>query len=109
MIGQRIDKVLASLCSDFSRSAIQNWIKQGLVLLDDESPRQKDKVLGGESVEIEIPEIRQGEWEPQEIDFEIVYEDEAMLVINKPSRTGCTSWCGQSRRDIVKWFVISLT
>ena len=85
MIGQRIDKVLASLCSDFSRSAIQNWIKQGLVLLDDESPRQKDKVLGGESVEIEIPEIRQGEWEPQEIDFEIVYEDEAMLVINKPA------------------------
>ena len=85
MVGQRIDKVLAVLCSDYSRSAIQNWIKQGLVLLDEENPRQKDKVLGGESIEIEIPEIRQGEWEPQDIEFEIVHEDDSMLVINKPA------------------------
>ncbi|MCL4122392.1 UNVERIFIED_CONTAM: hypothetical protein GTU68_011899 [Idotea baltica] len=85
MVGQRVDKVLATLCGDYSRSAIQNWIKQGLVFVDEESPRQKDKVLGGESIEIEIPEIRQGEWEPQAIDFEIVHEDDSMLVINKPA------------------------
>lgn len=84
-MGQRIDKVLALLCTDYSRSSIQNWIKQGLVLVDDENPRQKDKVLGGESIEIEIPEVRSGEWEPQEISFEIVHEDEAMMVINKPA------------------------
>lgn len=85
MVGQRVDKVLATLCADYSRSAIQNWIKQGLVLVDEENPRQKDKVLGGETIEIEIPEVRQGEWEPQEIAFEVVYEDNAMLVINKPA------------------------
>ena len=85
MVGMRIDKVLAQLCEGHSRNAIQNWIKQGLVLLDDESPRQKDKVIGGESLEVDIPEAKDNEWEPQKIDIDIVYEDEAMLVINKPA------------------------
>lgn len=85
MVGQRVDKVLASLCAEHSRSSIQNWIKQGLVLVDEEAPSQKDKVLGGESIEIELPEVRKGEWEAQPIEFEIVHEDDEMLVINKPA------------------------
>ncbi|NND00064.1 MAG: 23S rRNA pseudouridine(1911/1915/1917) synthase RluD [Gammaproteobacteria bacterium] len=85
MLGQRVDKALAQLCSDFSRSTVQSWIKQGLVVLDDEQPRQKDKVLGGELVDISVPEIRQGEWESQDLPLDIVYQDEYMLVINKPA------------------------
>lgn len=85
MVGQRIDKVLAVLCEGHSRSAIQAWMKQGLVLVDDENPRQKDKVFGGEFVEIEIPEAPDNEWRVQEMALDIVHEDEAMLVINKPA------------------------
>ena len=85
MVGQRVDKVLAQLCNDHSRSTIQNWIKQGLVILDDETPRQKDKVFGGEEIEVAVPDIRQGEWEAQDIDLDVVYEDDAMMVINKPA------------------------
>jgi len=85
MLGQRVDKVLAQLCEGYSRSTIQAWIKQGLVVLDDEQPIQKDKVLGGELIDIAVPEIRKGEWEAQDIDFDIVYQDEDMLVINKPA------------------------
>ena len=85
MIGQRIDKVLANLCTDYSRSAIQSWIKKGLVYVDEENPKQKDKVMGGESIEIEIPQVRSGEWEPQDLGLDIVHEDDAMLVINKPA------------------------
>jgi len=85
MVGQRIDKVLTQLCSDYSRSTVQNWIKQGLVVLDEEIPKQKDKVFGGEEIEIEVPEIRTGEWQPQEMNLNIVHEDEYMLVINKPA------------------------
>ena len=44
MVGQRIDKALVVLCEGYSRSTIQSWIKQGLVILDDEVPKQKDKV-----------------------------------------------------------------
>ncbi len=85
MVGQRIDKVLATLCAEHSRSAIQSWIKQGLVLVDEENPRQKDKVVGGESIEIEVPEVRQGEWQPQHVDFEIVHENDELMVVNKPA------------------------
>jgi len=85
MVGKRIDKVIAVQCKGHSRSSIQAWIKQGLVIVDDEIPRQKDKVLGGERVEIEIPEAPDNEWQAQEIRLDVVYEDEAMLVIDKPA------------------------
>ena len=85
MSGQRIDKALSGLCEDHSRSTIQTWIKQGLVMLDDEVPRQKDKVYGGEHIELAVPEIRQGEWQAQDIAIDIVFEDEYMLVVNKPA------------------------
>jgi 23S rRNA pseudouridine1911/1915/1917 synthase len=85
MVGQRVDKVLAKLCPGYSRSALQGWIKQGLVEVDEELPRQKDKVYGGEVIELAIPEIRQGEWEAQEMALDIVYQDEFMMVVNKPA------------------------
>ncbi|NND83421.1 MAG: 23S rRNA pseudouridine(1911/1915/1917) synthase RluD [Gammaproteobacteria bacterium] len=85
MVGQRVDKVLAQLCEGHSRSAIQSWIKEGLVLLDDEIPAQKDKVFGGESLELAVPQISQGEWQAQEMPLDIVHEDDAMLVLCKPA------------------------
>ena len=85
MVGLRIDKALAQLCQDYSRSTIQAWIKQGLVVLDDEVPKQKDKVYGGEEIDLAIPDIRAGEWEAQDIPIDVVYEDEYMLVVNKPA------------------------
>lgn len=85
MLGQRLDKALATLCGDYSRSTIQAWIKQGLVIMDDELPKQKDKVYGGEQLEVAVPQISKGEWEAQNIGLDIVHEDDAMLVINKPA------------------------
>lgn len=84
-MGQRVDKALAILCKDYSRSTVQAWIKKGLVLVDDEPPRQKDKLYGGEEVEISIPQVSQGEWEAQDIAIDVVHEDEHMMVINKPA------------------------
>jgi 23S rRNA pseudouridine1911/1915/1917 synthase len=85
MVGQRLDKVLVVLCETYSRSTIQSWIKQSLVTVDDEQARQKDKLLGGELLEIAVPEIRKGEWEAQDIELDIVHQDEYMLVVNKPA------------------------
>lgn len=85
MIGQRLDKALSTLLEHYSRSTIQSWIKQGLVLVDDETSKQKDKVLGGESIDIAIPQIDKGEWEAQDLVIDIVHEDHDMLVINKPA------------------------
>jgi 23S rRNA pseudouridine1911/1915/1917 synthase len=83
--GQRVDKALAALFSDHSRVRIQQWIKDGLVLLDEEVPRQKDKVAGGEQVDVNIPQFTAGEWQAEEIPLDVIYEDEAVLVIDKPA------------------------
>lgn len=83
--GQRIDKALAVQLNGHSRSSIQSWIKQDLVLLDDELVRAKDKVVGGESVEILIPDEQGGDWEAQAMDIDVIYEDDDLAVINKPA------------------------
>lgn len=85
LLGQRLDKALAELCKDHSRSTIQGWIKAGLVLLDDEVPQQKDKVYGGEIVELSVPEIRHGEWQAQDLPIDVVGSDDHTMIINKPA------------------------
>jgi 23S rRNA pseudouridine1911/1915/1917 synthase len=84
--GMRLDQALATLFSDFSRARIQGWIKQGLVSVDGAIVlRPREKVMGGELVELEAKMEDQVECRPQPIPLDIVYEDDALLVINKPA------------------------
>ncbi len=84
--GLRLDQVLVVLFPDYSRARLQQWIKQGLVSVDGSTAkRPRDKVLGGELVELEPLMEDQVECHPQPIPLDIVYEDEALLVINKPA------------------------
>lgn len=85
MAGYRLDKALAELFPDYSRVRLQQWIKQGLVLVDDEHMRGKDKVQGGELIEIQadIPQIIT--WQAQDMPLDICYEDADIIVINKPA------------------------
>jgi 23S rRNA pseudouridine1911/1915/1917 synthase len=85
MADGRLDKVLSNLLDGYSRSQIQQWIKSGRVLVDNEFMRNRDKVAGGEHVVIE-PELKsEPSWKPEQIPLDIVYEDKAVLVINKPA------------------------
>jgi len=83
LVGQRLDRVLAQLFTDYSRARIQQWIKQDRVRVDGQSPRTRDKVSGGETVQIHAVLESQGEWKAESIPLFIVYEDEHLLVINK--------------------------
>lgn len=82
--GKRVDQTLASLFSDISRSNIQQWIRDGRVLIDGQVPRQRDSVSGGETVTIALPEAEPGDWVAQDISLNIVFQDEHILVVNKP-------------------------
>ncbi len=82
--GQRLDQVLANLLSDYSRTRIKDWIDAGHVRVDGAQVRPKDKVLGGERVEIEAELPVEDRLEAQAIDLDVVHEDEHVLVINKP-------------------------
>ncbi len=82
---QRFDTVLAELFPDYSRSRLQSWIKKGRVLLDGKQPRAKDKVQGEEVIELHVEDDALNDYcEPQPMELDIVFEDEDVLVINKP-------------------------
>jgi len=83
--GQRLDQVAAQLFPDYSRSRLQGWIKDGSLLVDGEVKRTRDIVLGGERLELDAEREIQGEWQAEAIDLDIIYEDDALLVINKPA------------------------
>ncbi len=85
LAGKRLDQALARLFDDYSRSRLQAWIREGRVTLNDRSAAQRDKVAEGDRVELRAEEQDQIECLPQDIPLDIVYEDEHLLVIDKPA------------------------
>ena len=83
--GQRLDQALASLFPEYSRTRLKSWIEAGRVLVDGQRPRPKDLVGGGERVRVEPLEEPAVVAEPQPLPLEIVHEEDAFLVINKPA------------------------
>ena len=83
--GDRLDKVLASVFPDFSRTTMQSWLDAGRVQLNNQVPSKRTIVVGGENVAIDVPERQPQYWLPEKIPIEIVFEDEQLLVINKPA------------------------
>ena len=85
MAGMRLDQVLAELFADYSRSKLQTWVKAGRVQVDGLTLKPKDKLLGGETIaldaEAEIVVIA----EPESIPLDIIFEDESILIVNKPA------------------------
>ena len=82
--GSRLDQALAELLPDFSRSRLQQWIKAARVLVDGAARRPRDLVRGGEQVEIDAELEPQTEWRAQDLALEVLFEDEHILVVNKP-------------------------
>lgn len=84
MAGARLDQVAAQLFTDYSRGRLQIWIKEGKLTVDDQVRRAKDKVLGGECLQVTAELEADTEWQPAAIDLDIVYEDDALIIVNKP-------------------------
>ena len=83
--GQRLDQVAAQLFSDHSRSRLAGWIKDGRLKVDGAVMRPRDIVHTGSRLELDVELEAQGEWVAQDIELDIVYEDEHILVIDKPT------------------------
>ena len=97
MAGTRLDQVLATLFPDYSRSRLQSWIKQGLVTVNGDTWRPRDLVLGGERVRLQ-PQLEASETiQAEAIELDVVYQDEALLVVNKPA--GMVVHPGAGNRD----------
>lgn len=83
--GQRLDQVAAQLFSEHSRSRLAAWIKDGRLTVDGVALRPRDIVHGGALLSLAAEQEAQGEWAAQDIELDIVYEDEDILVLNKPA------------------------
>lgn len=82
--GERIDKVLSALNADWSRTQVQQWIKDGNVLVNGQKPKTNYKCSADDKIEISIPEPEELDVVPEEMDLDIYYEDQDVLVVNKP-------------------------
>ena len=85
MSGKRLDKALAKLLPEHSRARLQGWIRDGYVLIDKKLMRPRDKIQGGEQVEIRAEIEVQISASPENIPLQIVFEDEYLIIINKPA------------------------
>ncbi|MEW8969133.1 MAG: RluA family pseudouridine synthase [Mesobacillus sp.] len=82
--GDRIDKVVSTLDADWSRSQVQQWIKDGNVLVNGAQIKTNYKCSLDDKLEISIPDPEVLDVIPEEMDLEIFYEDADVLVVNKP-------------------------
>jgi len=81
---ERLDQALAKLLPDYSRTQIKEWIDLGTILVDGKTQKSKYKIRGGEEVIIQAELKEPTQWEAEPIPLNILYEDEALIVINKP-------------------------
>ena len=82
--GERLDAFLARMVPDLSRSAAQKLMEEGCVKRNGKPGKKNDKLNPGDAVEYEIPEPKETEIVPTQMTLDIVYEDEDVVVINKP-------------------------
>ncbi len=86
LAGLRLDQALAILCAEYSRNCLQSWIRAGSVRLDGVVfQRPRDKVRGGETVDILVEPQTETHWAPESLPITVVYADDALLVVNKPA------------------------
>ncbi len=83
--GKRFDQILPLLFSDYSRSRLTAWIKEGAVLVDGKQLKPREKLFGGEVISIDVVIEDLENHEPEDIDIEVVYEDDHILIVNKPA------------------------
>lgn len=84
--GERLDCALSYVFPDYSRTRLQKWIRNGNVLVNGKTLlRPRDIVSGGENVLLEVELVDENQMMPEAIDLDIVYEDQFILVINKPA------------------------
>lgn len=81
----RLDQAVAQLLPQHSRSRIQSWIKSGALRVNGEIRRPKDRVALGDEISLEAVVEGSEAWVAEEIALDIQYEDEQLLVINKPA------------------------
>ena len=106
--GERLDAFLARSVPDLSRSAAQKLIEEGLVTRNGKPGKKNDKLNVGDAVSYEITEPKAVDIAPKEMPLDIVYEDDDLLVINKPKGLVVHPAAGHSDDTLVNGLLYAL-
>lgn len=102
LAGERVDKVAAQLFDEFSRSTLRDWIAAGSLAVDGARVKPKQRLSGGERLTIDAkPGMREDWASGQLVDFQVLHEDEALLVIDKPAGLVVHPGAGNPDRTLV--------
>jgi len=98
MSGDRLDVAMSEMLPDYSRSKITAWIKSGDALINNKAFKPKDKVNGSQIVILSLNKKQNNDWSAENIALNIVFEDEDIIIINKPfglvTHPGAGNWNG---------------
>lgn len=83
--GRRLDQIAAACLGEFSRAKLQEWIREGSLLVDGSPRKPSDKLIGGEQLTLSVRIASDTTWTGENIPLAIVYEDDDIIVINKPA------------------------
>lgn len=104
LAGKRLDQVLAAEFPQFSRARLQRWIRDGAVTVNGELRRQRDPVWPGEILSVDLTctqQIPESPDAPEPIPLEILFEDETIIVVNKPAGLVVHPGAGHSNGTLV--------
>lgn len=107
--GPRIDKALTTYLPEYTRSQIQQWLKEGVVFLKGQPLKANYKVKAQDEIVIQIPEPETLDLVPENLDLEVVYEDEDVAVINKPQGMVVHPSAGHSHGTLVNGLLYQLS
>ncbi len=85
LAGLRLDQALAKMFPEYSRSRLTAWLKSGAIRVDGASPRPREKIAGGEEIVLEVELEDREAATPEPMPLDVAYEDDEVLVINKPA------------------------
>ena len=85
LIGSRLDAAISEMLPELSRNKITSWIKSGEILIGSNSFKPKEKVQGGEIIEMHVSSDENNNWIAEDIKLDIVFEDDEILILNKTS------------------------
>jgi len=83
--GMRLDQVAAELFPDYSRNRLVTWIKEGRLTVDGRTVKPRDKATASAQVTLMVTDEPVIDWQPQSLPLDIIFEDEHILVVNKPA------------------------
>jgi 23S rRNA pseudouridine1911/1915/1917 synthase len=83
--GMRLDQVAAELFPDYSRNRLATWMKEGRLTVDGRTVKPRDKATASAQVTLIVTDEPVIDWQPQSLPVDIIFEDEHILVVNKPA------------------------